>query len=979
MTACDMTCSPGVREVVPAARTVLVRFDPLLTDCGALSAAVRGLTDADVSVERAAKNVTVPVVYDGEDLQSVADLLGVSAQEIVARHAGHAWRAAFGGFAPGFTYLTGGDPIFDVPRRADPRLEVPAGAVGLAGTFSGVYPRQSSGGWQLIGTTDTPMWDEHRTPPALIQPGDIVHFTPVRDSIRSVEAPPPDHEASSPRHGINGIRVDDPGMFSVFEDDGRHAATMGVTGSGASDPQAFHLANALVGNPAGTPAIETTGGGLRLTALGDVVLAVTGAPIGIVIHGTDGSRTAIGSQEPFLLAAGEQVTLGIPDHGWRDYIAMQGGFHVDRVLDSASADTLSSIGPKALQRGDTLASAHLPFASVGQPQPWPDDLPASGDLVELDVTLGPRDDWFTAQGVADLLGEEWTVTMQSNRVGRDCTATVRWNAASSGETRQRRHGARRDRDPGERPAGPVHARPARHRRIPGHRRAHRTRPRARRPTPARRTHTIPRIPQGLQGAVNMERVLIANRGEIAGAHHPRLPRQRDARPSPSTPTPTRMRCSSGSPTRHTRCPAPRRRRPISTSTRSSPSPEKRTPTPSTPATGSSPRTPTSPRPCSTPDSSGLGQARTPSASSATRSRRGRIAAEVGAPMAPGTIVPVHDPKEVVRFAKEHGLPIAIKAVHGGGGRGLKVVRRLEDVEEAFESATREAEVAFGNGDCFLERFLDRPRHVEVQILADTHGDVKAIGTRDCSLQRRNQKLIEEAPAPFLSDAITEHLKRTAVAICRKAGYVGAGTVEFLVADDGTMSFMEVNTRIQVEHPVTEMTTGIDLVAEQLRIADGGSIADLEPQLHGHAIEFRINAEDPAHGFVPFPGHIDDLHVPSGPGIRFDTGIAVGTDIPDQFDSMLAKLVVYAPDRDACLRRARRALAELRIVGVPTVIPFDKAVLADPDFASPDHLGVYTRWIEESFLPRIDPSTLTGDGALHRGGDGRPMTPHVDRT
>lgn len=351
----------------------------------------------------------------------------------------------------------------------------------------------------------------------------------------------------------------------------------------------------------------------------------------------------------------------------------------------------------------------------------------------------------------------------------------------------------------------------------------------------------------------------------------------------------------------------------------------------------------------------------------------RIAAEVGAPMAPGTIVPVHDPKEVVRFAEEHGLPIAIKAVHGGGGRGLKVVRRLEDVEEAFESATREAEVAFGNGDCFLERFLDRPRHVEVQILADTHGDVKAIGTRDCSLQRRNQKLIEEAPAPFLSDAITEHLKRTAVAICRKAGYVSAGTVEFLVADDGTMSFMEVNTRIQVEHPVTEMTTGIDLVAEQLRIADGGSIADLEPQLHGHAIEFRINAEDPAHGFVPFPGHIDDLHVPSGPGIRFDTGIAVGTDIPDQFDSMLAKLVVYAPDRDACLRRARRALAELRIVGVPTVIPFDKAVLADPDFASPDHLGVYTRWIEESFLPRIDPSTLTGDGALHRGGDGRPMT------
>ena len=294
---------------------------------------------------------------------------------------------------------------------------------------------------------------------------------------------------------------------------------------------------------------------------------------------------------------------------------------------------------------------------------------------------------------------------------------------------------------------------------------------------------------------------------------------------------------------------------------------------------------------------------------------------------------------------------------GGGDRdGLLGLRRLEDVEEAFESATREAEVAFGNGDCFLERFLDRPRHVEVQILADTHGDVKAIDTRDCSLQRRNQKLIEEAPAPFLSDAITEHLKRTAVAICRKAGYVSAGTVEFLVADDGTMSFMEVNTRIQVEHPVTEMTTGIDLVAEQLRIADGGSIADLEPQLHGHAIEFRINAEDPAHGFVPFPGHIDDLHVPSGPGIRFDTGIAVGTDIPDQFDSMLAKLVVYAPDRDACLRRARRALAELRIVGVPTVIPFDKAFSA----LAPD------TFIRDYLVGRIGAETLVV-GFNHRFG------------
>lgn len=339
----------------------------------------------------------------------------------------------------------------------------------------------------------------------------------------------------------------------------------------------------------------------------------------------------------------------------------------------------------------------------------------------------------------------------------------------------------------------------------------------------------------------------------------------------------------------------------------------------------------------------------------------RIAKEVGAPMVPGTTTPVRDAAEVVAFAREHGLPVAIKAVHGGGGRGLKVVRRLQDVEEAFLSATHEAEVAFGNGDCFIERFLDKPRHVEVQILGDEQGHVIAVGTRDCSLQRRNQKLIEEAPAPFLTDDITTRLMRAAVAICEHAGYVSAGTVEFLVDYDGSISFMEVNTRIQVEHPVTELVTGIDLVREQLRIAQGGSVLDVHPQHHGHAIEMRINAEDPAHGFVPFPGTVTALRVPSGPGIRFDTGIAEGSRVGDQFDSMLAKLVVYADTREQCIVRARRALHELRIEGVPTVVSFDRAVLEDPDFTATDHIGVYTRWIEESFLPRTEPSALsTGD-------------------
>ena len=344
-----------------------------------------------------------------------------------------------------------------------------------------------------------------------------------------------------------------------------------------------------------------------------------------------------------------------------------------------------------------------------------------------------------------------------------------------------------------------------------------------------------------------------------------------------------------------------------------------------------------------------------------------IASQVGAPMVPGTTSPVKDVSEVMAFAKKYGMPVVIKAVHGGGGRGLKVVRDADQIEEAFLSATHEAEVAFGNGDCFIERFLGTPRHVEVQVLGDTHGHVIAVGTRDCSLQRRNQKLIEEAPAPFLPAETTQRLEDAAVAICKRAGYVGAGTVEFLVDSDGAASFMEVNTRIQVEHPVTEAVTGSDLVREQLRIAEGGSIASLRPDCRGHAMEFRINAEDPEHGFVPFPGVISTLRIPSGPGIRWETGIAEGSKVPDQFDSMLAKLEVHADSRDACIVRARRALRELRIEGVPTVIPFDQAVLDDADFIDPHHLHVYTRWIEEVFLNRIDPERLRGASYGKRAG------------
>ena len=362
----------------------------------------------------------------------------------------------------------------------------------------------------------------------------------------------------------------------------------------------------------------------------------------------------------------------------------------------------------------------------------------------------------------------------------------------------------------------------------------------------------------------------------------------------------------------------------------------------------------------------------------------RIAAEVGAPMAPGTTEPVRDPDEVVAFAHEHGLPLAIKAVYGGGGRGLKVVHGLEDVREAFVSATHEAELAFGNGDCFIERFLARPRHVEVQVLGDGVGDVVAVGTRDCSLQRRNQKLIEEAPAPFLPAETTRALEDAAVAICSRAHYESAGTVEFLVDPDGTMSFMEVNTRIQVEHPVTEEVTGVDLVAAQLAIAEGERLADIPglehgtPVPQGHAIEFRINAEDPSLGFVPFPGVIERLDAPTGPGIRFDSGVASGGTIPGQFDSMVAKLIVTAPSREKCLARARHALKELSIVGVPTVRAFDQAVLDQPAFtAEHGDFGVYTRWIEEEFLPSVDARTLSDGKSGRRAAAVEPVESWVE--
>ncbi|WP_066299233.1 acetyl/propionyl/methylcrotonyl-CoA carboxylase subunit alpha [Arthrobacter luteolus] len=342
-----------------------------------------------------------------------------------------------------------------------------------------------------------------------------------------------------------------------------------------------------------------------------------------------------------------------------------------------------------------------------------------------------------------------------------------------------------------------------------------------------------------------------------------------------------------------------------------------------------------------------------------------LAAKVGAPLVPGTADPVTSADEVLAFAQEYGLPVAIKAAFGGGGRGIKVARTLEEIPELYDSAVREATAAFGRGECFIERFLDSPRHVETQCLADAHGNVVVISTRDCSLQRRNQKLVEEAPAPFLTADQNQRLYESSKALLREAGYQGAGTCEFLVGTDGTISFLEVNTRLQVEHPVSEEVTGIDLVREQFRIARGEELGYTDPEIRGHSFEFRINGEDAGRGFMPSPGTVDTLRLPSGPGVRVDSGIEAGETVGGNFDSMLAKLIITGSSRTQALQRARRALQEMEITGLPTVLPFHAAVVSDPAFAPEEGpFSVHTRWIETEFnntIPAFSGEPAQGSG------------------
>lgn len=344
----------------------------------------------------------------------------------------------------------------------------------------------------------------------------------------------------------------------------------------------------------------------------------------------------------------------------------------------------------------------------------------------------------------------------------------------------------------------------------------------------------------------------------------------------------------------------------------------------------------------------------------------QIAKKVGAPLTPGTQQPVSSAEEIIAFAERYGPPVAIKAAYGGGGRGLKVAHNLDEIPDQFESATREAIAAFGRGECFVEKYLERPRHVETQCLADSTGHVVVVSTRDCSLQRRHQKLVEEAPAPFLSAEQTAVLYDSSKAILKEVGYIGAGTCEFLISQDGTISFLEVNTRLQVEHPVSEEITGLDLVREQFRLAEGSALGYEDPPSYGHSIEFRINGEDPGRGFLPTPGAIHALRFPGGPGVRIDSGITTGDVITGAFDSLLAKLIVTGTTREETLEKARRALSEFEITGLPTVIPFHRAVVDDPAFSSaePSEFLVHTGWIETEFATTIPPWDGETESGIH---------------
>lgn len=923
-------------EIIPAAQTLLIRGAtmqdlPLLAELMATPPAATTSTPA--------RQVTLPVRYDGPDLEEVATHLGMSTQALIEWHTSTSWTVAFTGFAPGFAYATPSSTApLNIPRRETPRPRLAAGSVGLAGPFTGVYPRESPGGWQIIGHTDTPLFDLDRVPPALLTPGTELHFDIHTPDTITVSTPSTPTGTSGPT-GEPKFSVLTPGLGTVIEDSGRPGrADLGVSPSGCADPAAMQLANSLVGNASDAPILELGAGPVKLQALRTTTFALAGAP-------------RPGSHSPAVahtVSAGELIDLGEPERGRTTILAVDGGFDAETgaALGSYSTDTLSGLGPAVVAAGDTLYSGSnhsCGQSSAAVPFPYRAGLPAAGDTVTLRVIPGPRDNWFSRndhQGLGRLFGSVWTVTDRSDRVG----------VRLSGPSVQRTPELEGKEIPSEGLVrGAIQVPPdgqpiifmADHPVTGGY------------PVAAvvaeEDLGLAAQLPAGARVRFEPVRdqdslgpVLIANRGEIAvriaravreaglrsiavfadadrNAPHVRAADEAWALGGDS-PAETYLNVekllmvakATGARSVH-------------------------------PGYGFLSERADAARAFEDAGLTWIGPSPETIELLGDKARARALAAEVGAPLVAGTTHPVADCAEVVAFAEQHGLPLAIKAVAGGGGRGLRVVRRAEDIEDMFALAQREAVAAFGRGECLVERFVDRPRHIEVQIVGDRQGRVVAVGTRECSLQRRHQKLVEEAPAPGLSSQLRQRVEKAAVDVCAAAGYVGAGTVEFLLGEDGTLTFLEVNTRLQVEHPVTEMVTGIDLVAQQLRVAQGLPL-DLPDTIpaHGHAIEFRINAEDPEHGFVPTPGLIRNVTLPSGLGVRVDSGVEAGFSVPASFDSLLAKLIVWAPTREEALARARRAVWEFSVDGPATVLPFHRWIVEDPAFIG---AAVHTNWID----------------------------------
>ena len=767
------------------------------------------------------------------------------------------------------------------------------------------------------------------------------------------------------------IIVEQTGPLTLIEDLGRSGyAQYGVPTSGAADRCALRRANRWVGNADDEACLEILLGGLVFTTDAALLCAISGARGPIEVNGVP-----VSTDRRIRLGPGDRVALGVPESGLRSYLAVAGGFDIAPVLGSRSTDLLSGLGPAPVQPGDRIPiGSSEPRSPAGEPIAAPQP---EADVTVIDLEVGPRADWFTDRSRAALLNQDWTITQDSDRTAVRLTGQALQRRATTDE------GAAL---PAELPSeglirGAIQVPPSGQPLIfgadhpvtggypviavvtsQGCDRLAQLRPgeRLRFRQPAAQAHGPDPLLSGARRlTVGISKVLVANRGEIAvrvvraaadaGLGSVAVYAEPDADAlfvqladeayalGGSTPADTYLDAAkiiavaerSGADAIH-------------------------------PGYGFLAENAAFAKAVIDAGLTWIGPPPAAIEALGDKVQARHIAQRVGAPLVPGTADPVADADEVINFAEQHGLPIAIKAAYGGGGRGIKVARAMAEIPDLYESAVREAVSAFGRGECFVERFLDHPRHVETQCLADQHGAVVVVSTRDCSLQRRNQKLVEEAPAPYLTDDQQRTLYEASKAILQEAGYVGAGTCEFLVGTDGTISFLEVNTRLQVEHPVSEQVTGLDLVREMFRIADGEELGYADPEAHGHAIEFRINAEDPGRGFLPAPGTLTDWQPPSGPGVRVDEGYRNGMAVPGSFDSLIAKIIVTGSDRTEAIERSRRALAETRVGGMPTVLPFHRAVLDDPAFVAADapqrdgSFDVHTRWIETEFDNRIPP-------------------------